>query len=267
MVIADERGQMNARGIAKKLSELLITMVEINSQENGNVMKRILRSGFLILFFMSVAVPAMATLTTFDTSSSGVYYAINDGGFYVNPTGFSTTNASSAISGSNFHIQAAASAGDVGIVLYYNGGLTLGDLQSVSIKTVGSTPLNLNLWLDTGGDGKFFSFNGNELTSLNGDSYAGAGPQTSIYDSASPFYMLGGNGAGGTYTLAQLQGGSVSGIGPNTLTALWVGSNAPISADISSVAVDTAPTPIPAAAYLFGSGLLALAGIRKKMQK
>lgn len=228
-------------------------------------MKRILRSGFLLLFFMSFAVPAMATLTMFDTSSSGVYYAINDGGFYVNPTGFSTTNASSTISGSNFQIQGNASAGDAGIVLYYNGGLTLGALQSVSINTVGSTPLNLNLWLDTGGDGKFFSFTGNTLTGLNGDSYVGAGPQTSIYNSASSFYALGGNVAGGPYTLAQLQNGSVSGIGPNTLTALWVGANTPVSADISSVAVET--TPIPGAIWLLGTGLLGLIGVRRKMTK
>ena len=181
--------------------------------------------------------------TTFNTSSSGVNYAINDSGFFVSPNGFSTANAQSLISGSNFHIQAASPAGDVGIVLYFNGGLTLGSLQSVTINTVGSTPLNLNLWLDTGGDGMFFAFNGTQLTSLNGDSYAGGGPQTAIYNSASSFYMLGGNGAGGTYTLAQLQGGMVPGIGANTLTALWIGANAPITADISSITVNTGSGP------------------------
>jgi len=181
--------------------------------------------------------------TTFNPSSSGVNYAINDSGFFVSPNGFSTANAQSLISGSNFHIQAASPAGDVGIVLYFNGGLTLGSLQSVAINTVGSTPLNLNLWLDTGGDGMFFAFNGTQLTSLNGDSYAGGGPQTAIYNFASSFYMLGGNGAGGTYTLAQLQGGMVPGIGANTLTALWIGANAPITADISSITVNTGSGP------------------------
>jgi len=225
-------------------------------------MKRILWMGFLFTVFMSFAMPAMATLTTFDVSSSDVYFAINDSGFYVSPTGFSTANAQSVISGANFHIQAAAPAGDSGIVFYFNGGLTLGNLQSVSISTVGGTPLNLNLWLDRGGDGKFFSFNAIQLTSLNGDSYAGAGPQTATYNSTSSFYMLGGSGAGGTYTLAQIQGGAVSGIGPNTLTALWVGANAPISADISSVAVST--VPLPGAIWLLSSGLIGLVGLRKR---
>ena len=226
-------------------------------------MERILRSGFFFLFFMCAAVPAMASLTTFDTSSSGVYFAINDGGFYVSGYGFSTANASSGISGSNFHIEKAVAPGDVGIAIYFNGGLTLASLRSVSISTAGSTPLNLNLWFDTNGDGKFFAFNGTRMTGLNGDSYGGAGPQTTTYNAASSFYMLGGNGAGNTYTLAQLQAGSVAGIGPNTLTALWVGANAPITADIKGVTVNT--VPIPGAVWLLGPGLVGIVGLRRRL--
>ena len=228
-------------------------------------MKKLAVLGFLFVVFTGFAVPAMADLVTWNTSSSDVYFAVNDTGYYVSPTGLTTTNAQSTISGSNFHIEAYSPAGDAGIVLYFNGGLTLGSLQSVLVNTVGQTPLNLNLWLDTGGDGQFFSFRGTQLTGLNGDSYGGAGPQTAAYDSTSSFYMLGGNGAGDTFTLAQLQGGAVSGIGANTPTALWIGANAPISADISSVQVST--VPIPAAVWLLGSGLVGLIGIRRRFKK
>ena len=204
---------------------------------------------------LSAAAPAMASVQTFGSSSSGVWYAVNDGGFWARATQMPASgaspglNATASLVGGSFHLTASGSAySDAGIVLYFDGTLHLGDLQSVSITSTGS-PLAMNLWLDSGGDGKFFAFDSNGLMSgLNGDSYGGHNGNT--HDTTSSFYMLGGNGAGNTYTLSQLQGGAVPGISAATPVALWVGitnsGGASLVADVSSVAVTTAAPTVPA---------------------
>jgi hypothetical protein len=213
-------------------------------------MKKLLRLGFLLVVFMGITSMAMAD--TFTTDSCNVNFAVNDGGFFyvknsqIPPAGSSPgVDASSSISGSNFHLTATAtppSYSDSGIVLYFNGGLTLGDLQSVSVTSTGG-PVYINLWLDTGpvtgGDGTFFAFTNNIMTGLNGDSYGSDG---SSVDASTSFYMMGGNGAGSSYTLAQLQAGVVSGIDSNTPAALWIGitNSGSGPADISSVTVRVA---------------------------
>jgi hypothetical protein len=170
-----------------------------------------------------------------------------------------------------FHMTASGSAySDAGIVLYFNGTLHLGDLQSVSIASTGS-PLAMNLWLDSGGDGQFFAFDATGLlTGLNGDSYGGHNGNT--HDTTSPFYMLGGNGAGNTYTLSQLQSGAVSGISAATPVALWIGitnsGGSSLEADVASVTVTTTTTtvaPVPAmpwAATALAAALMGFLGIR-----
>ena len=126
-------------------------------------MKKLLTLGCLFVVFMGVA--ALATADTITTSSCNVDFAVNDSGsFYVrssqivpagSPPGL---EASSSISGSTFDLTAnSAGYSDAGIVLYFNGSLTLGDLKSVSVVSAGS-PVSINLWLDTGGDGQFFAF-------------------------------------------------------------------------------------------------------------
>jgi hypothetical protein len=228
---------------------------------------------------VGIATPAFAGVQNFDTSSSSVRFAVNDGGFWVKAaqipgSGSSPgVNATSAIVGSVFHVTASGSSySDAGIVLYFDGTLRLGDLQSVSITSTGS-PVSMNLWLDSGGDGSFFAFDSTGLlTGLNGDSYCGHDGNT--HDVSSPFYMLGGNGAGGTYTLSQLQAGAVSGIGATTPVALWIGitnsGGATLSADIGTVTVSTASDPtVPAVPampwHLSGlvAVLLGLLGIRQ----
>ena len=237
-------------------------------------MKRLWLLGIMAVLAIFAAGPAMANTMTFNTLSGNVDFSVSDNGFYVRsaqiPPGGSTPglNASSYISGSNFNIAASTASPytDAGIVLFFNGGLTLGALQSVTIASTGTgTPLSMNLWLDTSGDGKFFAFNGSGLlTGLNGDTYAGSSNSTT-YNASSSFYMLGGNGAGGTYTLAQLDAGAVAGIGPNTPTALWIGQVGPFSAQISSVQVST--VPIPGAMWLLGTGLFGLVGLRRRFKK
>jgi hypothetical protein len=205
---------------------------------------------------VGIAGPAWAGVQAFDTSSGSVRYAVNDGGFWVRTApiagsgGSPGLNATSAIVGSAFHLTASGSSySDAGIVLYFDGTLKLGDLQGVSITSTGS-PVSMNLWLDSGGDGRFFAFDSNGLlTGLNGDSYGGHAGNTQ--DVSSPFYMLGGNGAGSTYTLSQLQAGAVSSIGATTPVALWIGitngGGSALSADIGTVTVSTvAAQPVPA---------------------
>lgn len=227
---------------------------------------------------LGAAAPAMAAVQTFDPSSTGVWYAVNDGGFWTRATQMPASgsspglNATASIVGGMFHLGASGSAySDAGIVLYFDGTLRLGDLQSVSITSTGS-PIAMNVWLDSGGDGKFFAYDSNGLfTTSNGDSYGGHNGNT--HDTTSPFYMLGGDGAGSTYSLSQLQGGTVAGISAATPVALWIGitnsGGASLVADIGSVVVTTASTntPVPALPWpamplagalmcLLGAGLL-----------
>jgi hypothetical protein len=210
-------------------------------------MKKILRLGFMLIVLTGLSTAAYAE--TFTTSSCNIDFAVNDGGsFYVRssqiPGGAGSppgVDASSVISGSGFHLTATATQpaySDSGIVLYFNGGLKLGDLQSVSVVSTGS-PVIINLWLDTNGDGNFFAFDGNGMmTVLNGDSYGSSGAAS--LDANTSIEMFAGNGAGHTYTLAQLQAGAVSGINTDTPVALWIGVTNPATADISSVQVSAA---------------------------
>jgi hypothetical protein len=210
-------------------------------------MNKLLGLGLMLIVFAGVATVAYAE--TFTTSSCNVDFAVNDGGsFYVRssqiPGGAGSppgVDASAAISGSSFHLTATAiqpAYSDSGIILYFNGGLKLGDLQSVSVISTGS-PVTINLWFDTSGDGKFFAFDGNGImTGLNGDSYGSSGAAS--LDANTSVEMFAGGGAGHTYTLAQLQAGAVSGITSNTDVALWIGITNPSTADISSVAVSAA---------------------------
>jgi hypothetical protein len=225
---------------------------------------------------VGIATPALAGVQSFDTSSGSVRYAVNDGGFWVRTSAIAGSagspglNATSTIVGSAFHLTASgASYSDAGIVLYFDGTLTLGDLQGVSITSTGS-PVSMNLWLDSGGDGRFFAFDSSGLlTGLNGDSYGGHAGNT--HDISSPFYMLGGNGAGSTYSLSQLQAGAVSGIGATTPVALWIGitngGGSALMADIGTVTVSTATSqPVPAVPWhLLGlaSVLLGLLGAQQ----
>ena len=176
---------------------------------------------------------------TFTSSSGGVSFAVNDGGFWVKDVSIPVAgsgpglNATSSVSGSSFHLSAGgAGYSDAGIVLYFSGGLKLGEVQGVTVDSTGS-PVSMNLWLDTGGDGTFFAFDGNGLlTSLAGDSYGGHDGPT--FNGGSPFYMFGGNGAGNSYTLAELQAGVVPGITGNTVVALWIGITGPPNPAVAS---------------------------------
>jgi hypothetical protein len=162
---------------------------------------------------------------------------------------------------------------DAGVVLFFNDVLTLGAIGSIDVTRqaydTGSSPLATNLWLDTGGNGTFFAFNSSGvLTGLNDDSYFSCA--TPSLDATSSCYGMGVNGAGGTFTLAQLQAGDVVGIDGNTRVALWIGitadgTNGDQRASLANVSVTTVPDG-GATLVLLGMAFTGLGLLRRKIK-
>lgn len=248
----------------------------------GGDMKRCI-IGSLVALLMMVGVVHAGTVTFLPGSSSVNYSVDLEKGFWVSPTGldyFGSTSWASAYTypGVNplFGLAAGANASaysDAGIVLFFDGSLTLGQLQSVTIKDAGGSNVvpTVNLWLDTSNNGSFFQFSGTELTELGGDAYYGAVTPGNV-GLGSAFTPLGGPVCGG-YTLSQLQGGACAGIGANTAVALWIGitnggSSNPNIANIAEVDVQTA-APVPdggATLTLLGCALVGLGALRRKFR-
>ena len=233
----------------------------------------------------ALAITGLTGLANADTVLPGdasVRFAANSDGFYVNATGQDLFGAHSyaeslPAGASAWVTEAGADAtgyADAGIVIGFDGSLTLGQLQGVIVNLLPNaqgiapqTTPSINLWIDSGNDGQFFSFTGDQFTGLNGDSYFGAAAGN--IDQNTSFSFLGGSAGAGTFTLSQLQNGADAGINGNTKVALWIGvTNGtyenPNYADIASVDVITgggsaAPAaPLPASVW---SGLTLLAGM------
>lgn len=215
----------------------------------GMKLRSIALAGFG-LFLMGT--PAKADLVVFTPASPGVDFAVSDGGYYISGSGIAMTDASAIVSGPNFLLSATgAGYSDAGIVLFFNGGLALGQLGSVTVVTDNPGAIAVNLWLDSGGDGQFFAFTGGVLQGLNGDSYGSFGNTTSVSGTTGYDYFAGPDTGA---TLAALQAEY-----PNTAAALWIGITNTNTADISSVTVDV--TPEPASWPLTGAVLSVLAAV------
>lgn len=153
------------------------------------------------------------------------YYAANVSNFSRSTTPFSsgiatqTDNTDGSVTTS---INSTSSYADSGIVLYEG---TLANLPNFTVKGTGD-PYSLNIWIDSGGDGDFFAWDGNgNLTGLNGDTYA-LGPSSSSGTDAitgsTQFYLMSDST---NHTFSDLKAGNVSGINPSDKVAVWIGVN------------------------------------------
>jgi hypothetical protein len=178
------------------------------------------------------------------------YFAVNNGGAqFAAGTWCRSTSpiASTPVVGSGTATQ-SISGGAVHLAitnsgLYADNGFyvplgPLGSLTSLSIAATGD-PVTANLYLDTSGDGQFFSWSGDCLSGLAGDDY-GSGPSgtaLTINDTSS-FQIF--THAGGTYTIADLKAGALAGVSLTTQVAVWIGITTGSGQSLSST-VTAAP--------------------------
>src|SRR5208283_3838917 len=171
------------------------------------------------------------------TDSSGS----SNHGFIYNGTTYTTLNVPSATS-----TYANGISGNNILGGYSNGGAGLGFVYN------GTTYATLNA------PGATYSTSANGISGNNivGAYYNGSTTLGFIYD-------------GATYTTLNVPGATstyANGISGDDIVGDYIDSNGAAHGFLATPS-DVTPTPIPAAAYLFGSGLLGLVGIRKKMQK
>ncbi|MGO9178290.1 MAG: hypothetical protein ACLQBX_10775 [Candidatus Limnocylindrales bacterium] len=178
------------------------------------------------------------------------YYAVNNGGTEYAPGTWCRSTApipTTAIAGGgtayqslssgalNLDILSAAGYADTGFYV------PLGSLGSISsgYSITATGPVTTNLYFDTNGDGQFFAWTNGCMSSLDGDTYAAASPATTTVTPSTTFQVFAGDGAGNTYTLAELEAGDDAGIGPGSNVAAWVGID--VNSGSASATITAAP--------------------------
>jgi len=180
-------------------------------------------------------------------SNFGGVYSYNDvsGNWFVQNTGFNTGTIQGQTAGSVINLSSSAGGSSTsGVIVYFDGSLKLGGLNGGSFANTGST-LTMNVYLDTGNDGQFFSFTGNQFTGLAGDSYGSAtlAATGGSFDDNTAFTKSGGIGAlTSTFTLGQLKAGAVTGIDAQTRVAFWIGGGNSFSSTISNISLAASTT-------------------------
>src|SRR5689334_5546021 len=105
------------------------------------------RAIILVVAIALVSVGAFADVLVFTDGNSGLGNAINSNGFFASPA--PSTLFGAFANSYNTHLDAfGPNYSDAGLVVDLAGGLTLGQIQSVTVVSTGS-PLAINLWLDT----------------------------------------------------------------------------------------------------------------------
>jgi|WetSurMetagenome_2_1015567.scaffolds.fasta_scaffold196808_1 hypothetical protein len=217
---------------------------------------------FLLTLMLTIAA-ATSSAGTITIAPADVYYKVNESGVNSYSSAPFTGEYASSTLGHSFHLFAGGHGTtytDAGIILFFGGGLRLGDLESLTVNS--SYPLSIALWLDTSGDGSFIGAAGGSIPttysgsdSMMGNAYNFNGTLNS--SSSLNMYYYPGKKSSASFTLAQLQQGGIPGfnlIGPDTRVAIWIGIDnygGDHSAIINSIEVTTVPEP----------GLLIMLGI------
>ncbi|MGA7178783.1 MAG: DUF2341 domain-containing protein [Thiobacillaceae bacterium] len=212
-----------------------------------------------------------APVQVFTGANFNGVYAYNDssGNWFVQSTPVDTGAIQSEPQGGVLHLSSSAGgSSSSGVIIGFDGSLKLADLEGGSFASTGNA-LAMNIYLDTGNDGQFFSFSGAQFTGLNGDSYGTVtlGANGGSFNGNTVFTKSGGIAAlPSTFTLAQLMAGAVPGIDANTHVALWIGGGNAFSSDISNISLaastsgsltvleDSGLTPLGLGGLAFGPG-------------
>jgi hypothetical protein len=127
-------------------------------------------------------------------------------------------------------------------------------------------------------DSNFNSLMTQNIQTTNGQSYAlsfAYSPRPGVSDNSNGIEVWWNNVLLGTITASgvglsntnwQLYTYTISGTGNDTLQFVAVGISESYGGYIDAVSLNTTATPLPAAAWLLGSGLLGLVGIRRKIK-
>ncbi len=183
------------------------------------------------------------------------YYVVNNGGtqfapgtWVRSPSPIASTavasggTATQSISGGNLDLAISGNTGYADNGFYVPLG-TLSELAVSGYDAAGTgSDFGTNVYFDVNNDGEFFTWTGDYLSSLGGDTY-GLGPTSSggaLAVTGTSTFAMTCNGVYGSYSLATLaaSGCTPEGVSGTTNVAVWIGitskGGAPLSTTITS---------------------------------